>query len=73
MQEIILKVRFFETIIKKPLKRQLSFFFRTQSLSIDKFIKKGPGTSEQSLFGLQNKFRKILLLFMYLAKFNDVI
>ena len=33
----------------------------------------GPGTSDQSLFGLQNKFRKIPLLVMYyLTKFDDV-
>ena len=36
--------------------------------------RKGPGTSDQSLFRLQNKFRKILLLVMYyLTKFDDVI
>ena len=36
--------------------------------------KKGPGTSDQSLFRLQNKFRKIpLLLIYYLTKFDDVI
>ena len=35
---------------------------------------KGPGTSGQSLFRLQDKFRKIPLLAMYyLTKFDDVI
>ena len=35
---------------------------------------KGPGTSDQSLFRLQNKFRKIpLLVIYYLTKFDDVI
>ena len=35
---------------------------------------KGPGISDQSLFKLQNKFRKISLLVMYyLTKFDDVI
>ena len=35
---------------------------------------KGPGTSDQSLFRLQDKFRKIPLLAMYyLTKFDDVI
>ena len=35
---------------------------------------KRPETSGHSLFGLQNKFRKIPLLFMYyLTKFDDVI
>ena len=34
---------------------------------------KGPGTSDQSLFRLQNKFRKIhLLVICYLTKFDDV-
>ena len=34
---------------------------------------KGPGTSEQSLFRLQNKFRKIILLVIYYrTKFDDV-
>ena len=42
---------------------------------MDKIIKKkGPGTSEQLLFRLQKKFRKIPLLVMYsLIKFDDVI
>ena len=35
---------------------------------------KGPGTSDQSLSRLQNKFRKIpLLVIYYLTKFDDVI
>ena len=35
---------------------------------------KGPGTSNQSLFRLQNKFRKIPVLVMYyLTKFDDII
>ena len=35
---------------------------------------KGPGTSDQSLFRLQTKFRKIPLLAMhYLTKLDDVI
>ena len=35
---------------------------------------KGPGTSDQLLFRLPNKFRKIPLLVMYyLTKFDDVI
>ena len=34
---------------------------------------KGPGTSDQSLFRLQNKVRKIpLLVTYYLTKFDDV-
>ena len=35
---------------------------------------KGPGTNDQSLFRLRNKFRKIPLSVMYyLTKFDDVI
>ena len=35
---------------------------------------KEPGTSDQSLFRLRNKFRKIpLLVIYYLTKFDDVI
>ena len=35
---------------------------------------KEPGTSDQSLFRLRNKFRKIpLLVTYYLTKFDDVI
>ena len=35
---------------------------------------RGPGTSDQWLFRLQNKFRKISLLVMYYqSKFDDVI
>ena len=35
---------------------------------------KGPGTSDQSLLRLQNKFRKISLLVMYyLTRLDDVI
>ena len=35
---------------------------------------KGPGASDQLLFRLQNKFRKIILLVMYyLTKLDDII
>ena len=46
---------------------------QTQSLLMDKVIKKqkGPATSDQLFFRLQNKFRKIpLLVIYYLTKFN---
>ena len=61
---------------QKALKKSTLFFlsnpvpFNGQSYQ----KQKGPGTSDQSLFRLQNKFRKIPLLVMYyLTKFNDVI
>ena len=61
---------------QKTLKKLTLFFlsnpvpFNGQSYQ----KQKGPGTSDQSLFRLQNKFRKIPLLVMYyLTKFDDVI
>ena len=61
---------------QKALKKVTSFFlsnpvpFNRQNYQ----KQKGPGTSDQLLFRLQNKFRKIPLLAMYyLTKFDDVI
>ena len=76
MQEILLKSDILKKDYRKALKKVTLFFFRTQSLSIVKIInkKKSPGTSDQSLLILRNKFRKIPLLGMYyLTKFDDVI
>ena len=58
--------------VRKGLKE---FSVRTQSLSVDKIIKKkGPGTSDQWLFRLRNKIRKIaLLVIYYLTKFDDLV
>ena len=61
---------------QKALKKLISFFrsnpvpFNGQS-----YLKqKGSGSSDQLLFRLQNKFRKIpLLLIYYLTKFDDII
>ena len=60
---------------QKPLKKLTLFFlsnpvpFNGQSYQ----KQKGPGTSDQSLFRLQNKFRKIpLFVIYYLTKFDDV-
>ena len=76
MQEIILKVRYFERGLSKSLKKVTSFVllnpFPFNKQNYQK--QKGPGTSDQSLFRLRNKFRKIPLLVMYyLTKFDDVI
>ena len=61
---------------QKTLKRVTLFFlsnpvpFNEQNYQ----KQKGPGTSDQSLFRLRNKFRKIPLFVMYyLIKFDDVI
>ena len=76
MQEIILRIRYFERGLSKSLKKVTSFFlsnpvpFNRQNYQ----KQKGPGTNDQSLFRLRNKFRKIPLLVMYyLTKFDDVI
>ena len=61
---------------QKVLKKLALFFisnptpFNGQSYQKQKV----PGTSDQSLFRLQNKFRKIpLLVIYYLTKFDDII
>ena len=76
MQEINLKVRYFGRGLSKRLKKT-TFFFLSNPVPFNRQIyqkQKEPGTSEQSLFGLRNKFRKILLLVIYhLTKFDDVI
>ena len=77
MQEIILKVRYFERGLSKSLKKGNFIFFLSNPVSFNRQNyqkQKVPGTSDQSLFRLQNKFRKIPLLIMYcLTKFDDVI
>ena len=54
--------------------KKLTLFFSNQvSFNAQSYQKqKGPGTSDQSLFRLQNKFRKISILVTYLTKFDDV-
>ena len=75
MHKIILKVRYFGRL-SKTFKKVTSFFlsnpvpFNRQNYQ----KQKGPGTSDQPLFRLRNKFRKIPLLVMYsLTKFDDII
>ena len=72
MQEIILKVRYFERGLSKSLKKVTLFFllnpvpFNGQNCK----KRKEPGTRDQPSFRLQNKFRKIpLLAVYYLTKF----
>ena len=76
MQEILLKIRYFERGSSKSLKKA-KFFFLSNPVPFNgqNYQKqKGPGTSDQLLFRLRNKFRKILLSVMYyLTKFYDVI
>ena len=76
MQEIFLKIRYFERGLSKSLKKvYFIFFLNPAPFNGQSYQKqKGSGTSDQSLFRLQNKFRKIPLLVMYyLTKFDGVI
>ena len=76
MQKIILKIRYFERGLSKCLKK-VNFIFVTNPVPFNRQSyqkQKGHGTSDRSLFKLQNKFRKIpLLVTYYLTKFDDVI
>ena len=76
MQEIILKVKYFDRGLSKSLKKVTSFFL-SNPVPFSRQIyqkQKGPGTSDQLLFRSRNKFRKIPLSVMYdLTKFDDVI
>ena len=71
---------YFKTILKedyqKALKRSTLFFLLNPvPFNGQRYQKqKGPGTSDQSLYRLQNKLKKILLLVIYyLTKSDDVI
>ena len=75
MQEILLKIRYFERGLSKSLYKVTLFFlsnpvpFNRQSYQ----KQKGSGTSDQSLFKLQNKFKNIpLFVIYYPTKFDDV-
>ena len=58
MQEIILKIRYVERGSSKSLSNLVLFNGQNYKKQ------KGPGTSDQLLFRLQNKFKKIPLLVM---------
>ena len=76
MQEILLKIRYFERGLSKSLKK-LTLFFLSNPVPFNGQShqkQKGPGTSNQSIFRLQKKLKKIPLLVMnYLARLDDVI
>ena len=76
MQDILLKIGYFESGISKSLKKVI-FIFLSNLVSFngqDYKKQKGNGPSDKLLFSLQSKFRKILLLVMYyLNKFDEVI
>ena len=59
---------------QKPLSKLILFFLsKPVPFNGQCYQKRGPGTSDESLFSLQNKFRKIPLLgIYYLTKFDDL-
>ena len=67
-------MQYFERGLSKNLKK-VNFIFLLNPISFNgQDYENGPETSDQSLFRLQNKFRKNPLLVMYyLAKFDEVI
>ena len=74
MQEIFLKIRFFNRgFSKSPRKVKFIFLSNPALFNGQNYQKqKRAGTSNQLLFRLQSKFRKILLLVMfYLITFDD--
>ena len=76
MQEIVFKTGYFERGLSKSLKKvDFIFLLNLVPFNGQSYQKqKDPGSSDESLFRLQNKFRKIpLLVIYYLTKFNDVI
>ena len=72
MQEILLKITYFERGLSKTL---TLFFFESSPFQWTNYQKqKEPGTNDQLLFRLRNKFPKIYLLgIYYLTKFDGVI
>ena len=74
MQENLLKITYFEGGLSKTLTLKLTLFFQLNLVPFnrqDYEKQKGPGTRDQPLFRLKNKFRKIPLLVLYYpAKFE---
>ena len=60
---------------QKALKKVTSFFLPNPVHFNRQYYQKQkePGTSDQPLFRLRNKFRILLLVIYYLTKFDDVI
>ena len=69
-------MRYFERGLSKSLEKD-NFIFLSDPVPFNgqNYLKqKGPGTSDQPLFRLQNKFREMsLLVIHYLTKFDDII
>ena len=74
MQEILLEISILKEDYQKALKKLTLFFLSNPMPFNEQSYKKQrrPGTSDQSLSRLQNKFGKIALLAIYyLTKFED--
>ena len=70
MQEILLKIRHFE---RRSKTFKLTLFFLSNPVPSNRQSyekQKVPGTSDQSLFRLQSKFKKIPLFIIYITKFD---
>ena len=75
MQEILLQIKYFERGLSKIFEKvNLTFLSNPVDFNGKSYPKqKEPGTKDQSLFRLQNMFRKISLLIMYyLIKLDGV-
>ena len=74
MQEILLKITYFERGLSKSLKKVNFFLSNPVPFNGQSYQKqKGSGTGDQSHSRLQNKFRKMyLFVIYYLTKFDDV-
>ena len=75
MQEIILKVRYFESGLSKILKKgNFIFFFQTQFLSIDKIVKNKRGLElvTSCYSGYETNSEKFLY-YVLSDKFDDII
>ena len=76
MQEILSKVRYFERGLSKSFKKDnFILSFEPSPFNRQNYQKqKGPRISDQSLFRLQNKFRKIpSLAIYYMTRFDYII
>ena len=67
MQELLLRIRYFERGLSKTFKKVNFLFLSNPVLFNGQSYKKekGLGTSDQFLFSLRNKFKKISLLVIY--------
>ena len=77
MQEILLEISILKEDYQKALKKLILFFLSNRVPFDEKNYKKKQRrlrASGESLFRLQNKFRKVALLVLYeITKFDDII